>query len=273
MAIALQTNAPAATRHLPMLAATLVNDVHWSLMHIGALTIVIGAAAARQTPGVLKPWRHLVNSDDAAIMLALRYGQQLGLSQASVKSLSSLLDQFAQEKRRLAARLPTGGVKEPEGAANLASFAQAWRALANVARGALSAIRGLTATLEEPEYAADATLIDAFLLEAAKGELKRYYAAAGFELPQLQQRRSSPRVRQSRPCKIMLAGRAHEGSLIDLSREGLGLSTTAVAPIGARLEILLAGGRKLEGVVVRASRGQLGVRLDRALSPEDPLWS
>jgi len=117
----------------------------------------------------------------------------------------------------------------------------------------------------------DAAVIRQFLARAARGERGEVAADGSVRLPPLRQRRKSPRLSVNRPCLLALPGGEVDATLVDVSREGLGLRCESPVSQGQRVAVVI-GGRRLDANVARVERDLVGLRLTRPLQLSDPLF-
>ena len=258
---------PAAAPSRPLLFELIVADLHWTAVQIGMSLAMF--ANARSSAG-LRAARHLVHNDTGVMLLALRYAEAAGLEPATHQKLTNLYVHLGQARQEAAAFLRSGTLV-PHQAEQLARAAPVWRSLAAAAGEAIRVLEPTTRSLLHPNYLADAGVIRKFLESVLRGDLREVERGDVVTPPQLRQRRQSPRVTLRKPCRVLFDGGEVEATLLDASREGLGLLCGAQIAANAPV-VIEVDGRRLEGVVARQQGEQLGVALRKPLFVSDPLY-
>jgi hypothetical protein len=252
-----------------VLLETLVCDLHWSMLHVGALGQLAGACLRAQGAWTLRPWRHLLNDNSSAALLTLRYAPELGLSSALTKGLVGLQNSLS---RLRAETLPwTCSNRRAGGHADLARIAEGWRHLARQGVDLLQALDRESAQLNEI-YREDARTLALFLRETASGDIRRVDASGEINLPFLKQRRRTVRRPVGLSSRMRIEGQVHIARVLDLSTSGVGVSCRALLDIGARAELAI-GDRHFAATIVRADQPNYGLRLTQNLRPDDPLFA
>ena len=243
------------------LLETIVGDVHWTAMQIGALATALARARAGDANG-LQAGRYLLHDDSKTMLLALRYGKFIGLDADVVARLIKAYREIGQAKLGLAPLIETarrGGAALP----NLQRHCDAWRSIAAEAAVTLAELQRLTRTRLGPGYAADSEALSQFLVAAAKGTAR--------ETPRLQQRRRAPRVNVQGACTLLLPGGPTRATLEDISQRGLGVVCDAPLVEGQSLTAVMEDGRKLKAIVARRQGVHVGLQLAQPLSATDTL--
>ena len=106
---------------------------------------------------------------------------------------------------------------------------------------------------------------------AALGETPCIDADGQPFLPAMPQRRNSTRRKLSQSAKITAAGRTAQAFVRNVSAGGFGLEQVPAFDVGQVLSIELACGRRFTGSIVWYKAGRAGIRLNRTLTPNDPL--
>ena len=250
---------------------TLVCDLHWSMLHVGALGQLAGACLRAHGAWTLRPWRHLLNDNSSAALLTLRYAPELGLSCGLTKGLVTLQKSLSKLQ---AETLPWTCVNRrvnASGHAELARIAEGWRHLARQGVDVLQALEREGAQLNDI-YREDARTLALFLRETATGDIRRVDASGEINLPFLRQRRRTVRRPVGLAARIRVDGRIHIARVLDLSTSGMGVSCPVVLNVDDHTELAI-GDRRFSATIVRADPPNYGLRLTQNLRPDDPLFA
>ena len=248
----------------------IVADLHWICLHVATLCMMAAACVAPGAQFSLRSCRHIAYDDSRVMQLALRFGEDVGLSAEMRPKLHRFYADLAEMQKQI---LP---FVEPQKLSS-AQRDQLQRLLPSVRRIALAAADAL-ARLDEvsrarlhSNYHEDGATIRQFLGRAAQGELGEVDRFGVLTPPRIKQRRHSPRVAVNIACRLALVQGEVEATIVDVSREGLGL--TCVASLQEKQPVTLwVGDRRLEGVVARVQGRQIGLTLRRPLGFTDPLF-
>lgn len=250
----------------------MICDLHWNALHTGVLATLMNAWMKHRPDWTLWPFRHLMIEDSEVMLLTLKFGAEIGLPSENQRGLERLYREIAEAKARLQpiAKARTAGSRMD--AAQMSALAATWTRLAREAARALMSLRALTQSRLPSEHNADNHTLVTFLEEAASGKTDRVGAQGDIRIPQLRQRRSTPRVEASVACRLEVNGVTFPAQIVDVSRRGLGLSCKADVQSGARATVALLDGRRLAASVMRRGGDRLGLQLSTPLSATDPLF-
>ena len=96
---------PSATGLQPdvgFLLETVVSDVHGTILQIATLSLMTASCARLGSRLNLRACRHLMHDDSKIMLLALRYGQEIGLDKPTIDGLTRLYIDMGQAKMALA---------------------------------------------------------------------------------------------------------------------------------------------------------------------------
>jgi len=253
------------------LLETIICDLHSSAMQVAMLAIMIAACARPQGAAALRSGRHMLHDDCKVMSLALHYGEEVGLSPASVKRIDGFYRGVGDAKLALRPLLQPASRSASQGDA-LHQIRHSWRKLAVAAAEALAEVDPLTRSQLAGTYSEDAATLRQLLKEAADGDTRRVDAMGTIHLPALRQRRQSPRTPVRAPCTIVAPDGSYSAEIADVSRRGLGIVCSHPVDDGQTLRIALEDGRQLEAKVVRRQGDQIGLALSTPLSTSDSLF-
>jgi hypothetical protein len=248
----------------------IVGDFHWSAVQVGALAIMASAAAGIENGPGFKLIRHLAHDDSSVMRLALRFAVGADLSADLRNQLDRMYADIQQPVAQLRPFMTLDSLS-PAQRDLMRRQLPGLRRIALAAAELIGRIEPLYRTRIHPNFVTDAATIQQFLARAARGERVEVGADCSVRLPQLRQRRKSPRLSIDTPCLLALPGGDVDARLVDVSREGLGLRCESPVSSGQRVAVAI-GGRRLEAVVARVEGDLIGVRLTRPLQLSDPLF-
>ena len=251
---------------------SLICDLHWSALHLGALTNLINAYAHSDATWTLKSWRHLLHDNAQIVTLALRYHDNMGLTAGLAGRIAGVYVGVSGLKRDVA---PLAG-QQKYGSREHQLLAQR---LAMSSRTICADTVEVFGALESPvskvlakSYSDDSKLLVRFLKSTASGIQEHVNHLGEITLPKLNQRRRTPRAASHQGCRIIVEGITTSAVILDISREGLGVSCEHPLALDQEIVIQLEDGRQLDGKVVRLSGKQAGIILSRPLSNQDPIF-
>ena len=258
---------PASDSHL---AEALLCDLHWTMLHVGALAQLTKAFGCSRGDWTLRPWRHLLHDSSATTFLALRFAPQFGMSAA----LTTRLTNFYRRLSKLQAdMLPVMGDYAPgPGDETIASFVTRWRELTSEGERLLLAFESEDLRGFSPLYAEDRRMLIVFLRESGVSAESRVDSAGEITLPALKQRRRTVRAQVDHACRIVVDGADHAARFTDLSVDGVGVVCRHRFWAGQPLELVI-GARRLAATVVWAEGERSGLRLTTPLRRTDPLFA
>ena len=266
---------PSATGLQPdvgFLLETVVSDVHGTILQIATLSLMTASCARLGSRLNLRACRHLMHDDSKIMLLALRYGQEIGLDKPTIDGLTRLYIDMGQAKMALAPLTDVEAFSSSQ-RQQLSGHGQTWRALANSAGGQLEGLGAIIKARLDAGYAQDFQTTRSFLARALEGDLLDIAVNGVLEAPKLRQRRRNPRLTLARSCSLRIGPTAHPAKLLDIAREGVGVSTRAPLEIGEDVVIALDDGRQLDATVARRQGSVAGLKLREPLEPSDPLFA
>ncbi len=254
------------------LLATIIYDLLWNVLHIGALAIALTACARGNTRLTLRPWRHLLHDNSKIMQLGLRYGPEIGLNEELCARTSKLYADVAVAKPPLAGLCKSAGsYSEPE-RRQLAGAAETWRRLAREARSILAEFNSGAIARVGGLLVEDARTLCQFLDEASAGNAKRISPNGEIALPALKQMRRSPRLKISGSCTLLVAGKSIAAELKDVAQSGLGIICRQPLLENQSLTVVMNDGRQLKAKIVNRQGDRIGLLFDLQLSSDDPLF-
>jgi hypothetical protein len=252
------------------LAEALLCDLHWTMLHVGALAQLTKAFGCSRGEWSLRPWRHLLHDSSATTFLALRFAPQFGMSASLTASLTSF---YRRLSKLQADMLPVMGRHAPgPGDETIASLVARWRELTSEGERLLLAFEDRDLRGFSPLYAEDRRMLIAFLRESGMSANSRVDSAGEIALPALKQRRRAARAQVDHACRIAVEGAEHAARFTDLSVDGVGVVCSERLWTGQPLELVI-GARRLSAIVVWAEGERYGLRLDTPLRRTDPLFA
>lgn len=255
------------------LLETLLCDLHWSMLHIGAFSTLVNACLRSEEEWTLRPWRHILHDNQKIVQLALRYCADIGLSSAISEEISKLYMELAKVKLLTVPLTASSRAYTPAERQQLSQLASKWRLLCQNAGHILARLEpDVRARLSGP-YAGDSRTLVRFLTEAASGDTKCVSRWGEITLPTLAQRRLAPRREVHRPCWLITADRKLPAVLDDVSRNGIGILCSAPLVDGQPITVELDDGRILSATVVRQIGERVGLALKTPLANDDPLFA
>jgi len=254
------------------LLETVVCDVHGAFLQIATLSLMTMNCARPNATTNLRACRHLMHDDSKIMLLALRYGHEIGLDGSTIDKLSRLYVDMGRAKAALAP-LTSLELLSPTQRQQIHSHAQSWRGLAQAATGVVDALGALIKARLDPGYAQDFQTTRAFLAQAVEGRMNDIMAHGVLEPPKLRQRRRNPRMTLARSCNLIVGTASYPAKILDVAREGIGVNTRAALETGQSVAIALDDGRRLEATVVRRQGPVFGLKLLELLTPDDPLFA
>ena len=247
----------------------IVCDVQSSALEIAELAMMLTASVRSNANWTLRSLRYLLLDDAKCMLLALRYGPDIGLDNDASGQLSRLYSEVAEAKKRLA---PLAAADTPSVRAEVTECAAAWRGLANQASAVLDRLEAQVKARLAEIYVEDAATLRPFLTLAARGDIANVDKNGVIHLPELRQRRRTPRLAVNEACSLILPTGAYSARLIDISRQGLGIFVHCPVAERDEVTVALADGRRLEAIVIRRTGANVGLQLKRPLAATDPLF-
>ncbi len=241
------------------------------------LTATIASFAnALHLPGTVRTQAELqmyLPRDPTVLSGFRRWASEAGISANAAESVTAFFAELGPARRQMQryfADANTIGL-DRAGALNRLTLASTWR---GTCRSAAAAVRHVASETEKdlPElYVLSAGVLGRILDAAALGETPCINADGAPFLPALPQRRNSARRMLGQNARITAAGRTVQVYVRDVSAGGFGLDQIPAFDPGQVLSVELASGRRFTGTVVWYKAGRAGIRLNRALTPNDPL--
>lgn len=253
-----------------LLFELIVGDLHWSAMQVGAVAMMASAAVADENKAGFALIHHLILDDAHVMRLALRFAVGPDLS----PDHRNRLDRTYADIQQAMAQLKSYTRLESLNPLQLGLIRRLLPDLRRVAlrtAETISQVEPLYRTRIKPDFASDAAIIRQFLGRAARGERGEVAHDGSVRLPPLRQRRKSPRLSVQRPCWLALPGGEVEATLVNVSRESLGLRCQTQVSRDQRVVVVIDD-RRLEATVLRVEGEWIGLRLARPLLICDPLF-
>lgn len=146
-----------------------------------------------------------------------------------------------------------------------------WNAAARRARELVEHLDSHAGSSLPAEFSGNADLLVNLLNRTIDGEPACCCANGTIVLPQLAERRRAPRQSLLQTAQIRTKTGAFQAFARDISSGGIGLTRMPPLKAGDMVDIELACGRSLRGIVAWSRGEDVGIRFDRQLSPTDPL--
>jgi len=251
---------------------TIVCDLHWSALHVGALSMLLRAWLRATPDWTLRPWRHVLLDDSGIMQLALRYCSEVGIAAEEGRMLTKLYADLAVAKASTAPITKAVKAYSPQERAWLAQSAKRWTPICLDSLRALQALAPEVRRRLPANYNEDGRRLIAFLSRAAEGDTREVSADGEIALPTLSQRRRSPRLEFHRSCRLVLVDSVVSAEIEDISRDGFGVRCTHALSVGQAVTIELDDGRRLASAVARLAGERVGLQLVTPLMDTDPLF-
>lgn len=266
-----QIRAAEPPRHLnfDFLLETMASDLHLHAIQVATIATIVTTASRPGGDALLRSSRHLLRDNGKAMLLALKYGADLGLAAALVAQLNALYLSAFDAKAALAAVVEGPGGRHSHD--RLQTQSAQWRRVAAETLSSLRMFHDAVKSRLSAIYADDARAVCETLRRAAEGDPSLIDAGGALRLPQLRQRRQSPRFAVARTCTIHLASGAVQARIEDLSRDGLGVVCAQPLAEGQQIKITLDDGTQVEATVARARGSSYGLSLHAPLPNYDRL--
>jgi len=149
-------------------------------------------------------------------------------------------------------------------------LADAWRRTCAALGDAISALNALAASSGTCSDASETVL--ALLDQAGSGGSPCVDPDGRVTIPGWAERRRDARYDLQRPAVASRDGTSTPVTIRDLSASGIGLEVPEGAKPGDRLTLRLPSGREISGTVAWAGGQRAGIKLDRRLPDDDPLF-
>lgn len=252
------------------LLESVVCDLHLCGLEIATTAMILASCAEKGRHNPLQACVRLLMADTNVIMLALRYGPEIGLAQELVIGAGRLCAAMLEEKERLLPMMQTRQLSELQWESLKSAF-PTWRRLAREAASVIERFRESLRGRIDGAYAEDARVVQKFLNDAAEGQPCAFDHAGNLRVPRMRQRRRAPRLFVQQDCTIVLPQGSFPARVEDASRNGLGLVCDQAVQLDQSVSITLQDGRTLKAVVVRQSGSRIGLSLETPLLSLDPL--
>lgn len=241
------------------------------------LTAAIASFAnALHRPGTVRTQAELqmyLPRDPSVLPSLRRWASEAGITGNATETMSAFFVDLGPARRQMERYFADANVigLDRAGALHRLTLTSAWR---GTCRSAAAAVRDLASQTEDdlPElYALSAGVLGRILDAAAIGGSPCIDAKGQPFLPALPQRRTSARRMLGQNARVTAAGRTVHAYVRDVSASGFGLEQIANLDVGQVLSIEIATGRRFTGTVVWYKASRAGIRLNRTLTPNDPL--
>ena len=255
------------------LLETIVTDTHTAAL----LTATIASFAnALHLPGIVRTQAELqmyLPRDTVVLSGFRRWASEAGLSGNAAESVSAFFADLGPARRQMQRYFTDANAigLDRAGALHRMTLTSAWR---GACRSAAAAVRHVASETEGglPDlYTLSAGVLGRILNAAANGDTPCIGANGQPFLPALPQRRNSTRRYLGQSARVTAAGRTMQAYVRDVSAGGFGLEQIPAFDPGQVLSIELAAGRRFTGTVMWSKAGRAGIRLNRTLTPNDPL--
>ncbi len=255
------------------LLETIVTDTQTAAL----LTATIASFAnAMHLPGTARtqPELQMFLPRDPAVLAGFRrWASEAGVSLNTAETVSAFFADLGPARRQMQRYFTDANAigLDRAGALHRLTLTSAWR---GACRSAAAAVRHVATETEDdlPElYVLSAGVLGRILDAAALGETPCIDTEGQPFLPALPQRRNSARRILGQMARISAASRTVQAYVRDVSAGGFGLEQIPSFDTGQVLSIELACGRRFTGTIVWYKAGRAGLRLNRTLTPNDPL--
>ncbi len=251
---------------------TIIYDFLWSALHVGILATLLNAWTRPNEDWSIRPWHHILHDSDKIMQLALRYGPEMGISDAVRVRLLAFYDDVAAGMRQIAPFMKASASQSSTERGHLLNVCSAWRRIAQETKSTLALVEGEVISRLGGVLHDDSRTLFEFLREAAVGDSKRVDTCGRIVLPNLKQMRRTPRLRIAGSCTIELGDRSIPARLIDLSVDGLGIACNEALPSDQSITVVLDDGRGLKCRFVRREGDRVGLAFEAPLQNDDPLF-
>lgn len=257
--------------HLGFLVETVASNLHLHAMEVVTIAASVSAALRSEDRTLLRACRHILGDNAKALALALKFGAEIGLSPALASRLTAVYAHALEGKRALATMVTASGGGPSQH--QLQAQAHWWRRAAGDTAKALEAFDEAARGSLNAVYLEDSRAVRQALQKAANGDEGLIDRSGRLVLPQLQQRRQSPRLAVERAGTLHLPTGAVAVKIADMSRQGLGMDCGQPLAAQQQVMITLDNGTTVEGIVASARGTFYGVSLHTPLSEQDILSS
>ncbi len=255
------------------LLETIVTDTHTAALLTATITSV---ANALHVPGTTRTQAELqlyLPRDPAVLPSFRRWVREAGVSPNAAETVLAFFADLGPARRQIERYFTDANTigLDRAGALHRLTLTSAWR---GTCRGAAAAVRHLATETEDdlPElYALSAGVLGRVLDAAASGDTPCLNGAGQPFLPALPQRRTSARRMLCQTALVTTASLKVHAFVRDVSATGFGLEQMPVLDAGQSISVELETGRRFTGSVVWYKAGRAGMRLNRAITPNDPL--
>jgi len=255
------------------LLEAIVCETHTAALHT---MVIAGSMNAFRTRDLVKApatLRNFLPEKSAMIDGLLRSHEEAGLKVNVVKALRDFFAEVSALRGEAERFLADAGKPGADPSTNsvYAAIRADWVRLSEHAIDTLvlldTAMKGRV-----PNYYAEnsATLLK-LLKQTAGGHHPCFDDSGHISLPDLPQRRRAARRSLLQQCTLRYRGKSAPVIAKDISATGLGLERIPDLKASEVVQIELTGGRKLMGLVMWVRGTSAGIRLGRALLPNDPL--
>lgn len=262
---------PPAIGRASRLASTLKVDLVNTAVLVAAATSLANAmqrgAARASTPRALAvfapaPSARLASAVDRLVAEEIDAG------------VCEALQSFAahlQLVQRMSTAFIAGGDADAGHPVDAEVLADAWRRTCTTAAAAIIALAALAAPSNAGSEATEQVL--ALLAEAGAGSTPCLDPEGRIAIPGWAERRRDARYDTQKSAMAHCDGVSTPVNIRDLSATGLGLDVPSGAKPGDRLTLRLPSGREITGTVAWADGRRAGLKLDRRLPDDDPLFA
>lgn len=255
------------------LLETFVTDTHTAALLTATITSV---ANALHVPGTARTQAELqlyLPRDPAVLSGFPRWAVEAGVSPNAAETVLAFFADLGPARRQIERYFTDANAIGLDRASALhrLTLTSAWRGTCRSAAAAVSHLASETEADLPELYELSASVLGRVLDAAALGETPCLNGAGQPFLPALPQRRTSARRMLCQSALVTAAGLKVHAYVRDVSASGFGLEQMPVLDAGQSISVELASGRRFNGSVVWYKAGRAGMRLNRTLTPTDPL--
>lgn len=252
----------------------MVCEVHWLALQVGGVAQLFNASTRKKRTWMLRIARNVLPVEAAAIKVALQSWRDIALPHSQSQTIARLILNVAEAKQKTESvvdRLSSISTDVPE--AVIEQLAAVWRKLADDLQRIVQDLEPETRFRLDSGYSENALCLGRLLKDAVSGGEAQIDAMGNVTLPILPQRRREPRYTLLQPCKVTARRQTWMAFARDVSRNGLGITSTASMSLREPVVVELANGRKFAGRVVWSKDGNHGINFNDPIAATDPLIS
>lgn len=256
-----------------LLVRALVQEVHTAALITAAAASAVNLARTARGPIALSEARTLIVEFPARIDDWPRRILDEQLSNSVIEDISGFYALFSDARSRMLnfEREAISIGLDRAGTLHLGSLTTAWRLTSRHALYAAESVTSESEPLLPPSYAGNMVMLDGLLKDAIAGRATLCDASGAIHLPQLAERRRTPRRSLLQSAHVRIGNNSVVAFVKDVSIGGLGLTRMPEAAEGEAVLVELSCGRVLRGRIAWSRGESAGLRFERHLRPTDPL--